>query len=64
MSAEPNRPTCTKAELLSVACPICGAAAGEYCCWVTRGGQHRILLLPQHHEARFWRAKGQDGGVH
>jgi len=50
-------PQCTPKELLAVACPVCGADVESYC-FVMRDGLLEVLLLPHHHEARFWKAKG------
>jgi len=45
-------PACTREQLLAVACPKCGVAAGAYC--EERPGV--VLLLAQHHADRFWAA--------
>ncbi len=52
-------PACTREQLLTVSCPTCGAMAGSYC--ELRPG--KVLLLPQHHAARFWAARGTSGAV-
>ncbi len=57
-------PSCTPKELLAVGCPVCSAVVGSYC-FVMRGGLPEVLLLPDHHEARFWKAKGlPPQGIH
>lgn len=52
-------PTCTREQLLAVACPTCGVPAGAYC--ELRPG--KILLLSQHCAERFWAAQGTAGAV-